>query len=58
MAKIFLTFIVVYTIIVASIEIIRSMSKLERWSLVKTMSYSALISAISIVIISVIVILF
>jgi hypothetical protein len=58
MTKMLLTFIALTVIIALGFQVFQSMSLKEKWSVVKTVGYSALCAAIAVVILSVVVILF
>ena len=58
MIKMLVTFISLFVILFVSIDLFRKLTSKEKWSYVKIASYSAVIAVLTIVILSVIVILF
>lgn len=58
MLKVILTFIAIQAIIMISIEGFRGLKRLERWSLIKNGAYAAFMSAVTLAILSAIVIIF
>lgn len=58
MIKMILSFLIVFGIVAGSIELFRKMSKKERWSLTKTLGYSTIIAVVTIVLLTLLVILF
>ncbi len=58
MFKILVTFVSLFLILFFGIDMFRKLTKKEKWSYVKIATYSAVIAVLTVVILSVIVILF
>lgn len=58
MIKIILAFLFVFTLVYVSIELVRSLSKAQKWQLTKTVIYATVIAAVSTVLLTTIVFLF
>ena len=58
MAKMILTFLIVFGLVFGAIELFRSLSKKERWALTKTVGYSIIIAVVTVTLLTMFVILF
>jgi cytochrome c oxidase assembly factor CtaG len=58
MAKAIITFIFLFVFLYAGIELVRSMTQSEKWSMIKTVCYAAGVSGLSVLLLTGFVMLF
>lgn len=58
MLKMIFVFLIVFALIYGGIELVRSLTKLEKWELTKTASYAIIIAVVTTLLLSTIVFLF
>lgn len=58
MIKMILGFLLIFVSVYGSIELVKSLSKRERWALTKTIGYGIIVAAVAMVLLALFVIIF